>query len=51
MPCTPPEVECIGKAKAHKPYEFGVKVSVPPRSPHAKGGQFVTHVKHCPATL
>jgi transposase, IS5 family len=23
-----PEVECIGKGKAHKPYEFGVKVSV-----------------------
>lgn len=23
-----PEVECIGKGKARKPYEFGVKVSV-----------------------
>ena len=23
-----PEVECIGKGKAHKPYEFGVKVSL-----------------------
>ena len=23
-----PEVECIGKGKAHKPYEFGVKVSI-----------------------
>jgi hypothetical protein len=23
-----PEVECIGKGKAHGPYEFGVKVSV-----------------------
>jgi IS5 family transposase len=23
-----PEVECIGKGKAHKHYEFGVKVSV-----------------------
>lgn len=23
-----PEMECIGKGKAHKPYEFGVKVSV-----------------------
>jgi transposase, IS5 family len=23
-----PEVECIGKGKAHRPYEFGVKVSV-----------------------
>ena len=30
-----PEVECIGKGKAHKPYEFGVKVSVAPRSPFA----------------
>mgnify|MGYP003391639547 CR=1 FL=1 len=27
-----PEVECIGKGKAHKPCEFGVKVSSPPRS-------------------
>ena len=23
-----PEVECIGKGKAHKPYEFGVKVGI-----------------------
>jgi transposase, IS5 family len=23
-----PEVECIGKGKARKPYEFGVKVSL-----------------------
>jgi IS5 family transposase len=23
-----PEAECIGKGKAHRPYEFGVKVSV-----------------------
>ena len=23
-----PEVECIGKGKAHRPYEFGVKVSL-----------------------
>ncbi|MBH5373482.1 hypothetical protein HZZ16_36540 [Bradyrhizobium sp. CNPSo 4016] len=23
-----PEVECVGKGKAHRPYEFGVKVSV-----------------------
>jgi IS5 family transposase len=23
-----PEVECIGKVKAHRPYEFGIKVSV-----------------------
>src|SRR5438034_6757782 len=40
-----PEVECIGKGKAHRPYEFGVKVSVATRLSQAKGGQFVTHVK------
>ncbi|MGH9914803.1 MAG: IS5 family transposase [Pyrinomonadaceae bacterium] len=43
-----PEVECIGKGKAHRPYEFGVKVSVATTHRHAKGGQFVTHVKALP---
>lgn len=43
-----PEVECIGKGKAHRPYEFGVKVSVATTLSHAKGGQFVTHVKSMP---
>src|SRR5215813_802319 len=43
-----PEVECIGKGKAHRPYEFGVKVSVATTLSHAKGGQFVTHVKATP---
>src|SRR5215213_2104021 len=43
-----PEVECIGKGKAHKPYEFGVKVSVATTIGRAKGGQFVTHVKSMP---
>ena len=43
-----PEVECIGKGKAHKPYEFGVKVSIATTLNHAKGGQFVTHVKALP---
>ena len=43
-----PEVECIGKGKAHRPYEFGVKVSVATTVKHAKGGQFVTHVKALP---
>lgn len=43
-----PEVECIGKGKAHKPYEFGVKVSIATTLSHAKGGQFVTHVKALP---
>jgi IS5 family transposase len=43
-----PEVECIGKGKAHRPYEFGVKVSVATTLRHAKGGQFVTHVSALP---
>jgi len=43
-----PEVECIGKGKAHRPSEFGVKVSVATTLSHAKGGQFVTHVKAMP---
>jgi len=43
-----PEVECIGKGKAHRPYEFGVKVSVATTLAPAKGGQFVTHVKVLP---
>jgi IS5 family transposase len=43
-----PEVECIGKGKAHKPYEFGVKVSVATPMNRCKGGQFVAHVKALP---
>ena len=43
-----PEVECIGKGNAHRPYEFGVKVSVATTLAHAKGGQFVAHVKALP---
>ena len=43
-----PEVECIGKGKAHKPYEFGVKVSVATPTKHSAGGQFVTHVAALP---
>ena len=43
-----PEVECIGKGKAHKPYEFGVKVSVATTLRRSRGGQFVTHVKALP---
>jgi transposase, IS5 family len=43
-----PEVECIGKGKAHRPYEFGVKVSVATTHRHAKGGQFVIHAKALP---
>ena len=33
-----PEVECIGKGKAHRSYEFGVKVSVATTLAHSKGG-------------
>ncbi len=43
-----PEVECIGKGKVHRPYEFGVKVSVTTTHAHAKGGQFVTHIRSLP---
>jgi IS5 family transposase len=43
-----PEVECIGKGKPHRPYEFGVKVSVATTQSHAKGGQFVAHVQALP---
>ena len=43
-----PEVECIGKGKAHRPYEFGVKVSIATTLSHARGGQFVAHVKALP---
>ena len=38
-----PEVECIGKGKAHQPYEFGVKVSVATTLQRSKGGQFIAH--------
>jgi IS5 family transposase len=43
-----PEVECIGKGKAHKPYEFGVKVSVATPLNRCRGGQFVAPVKALP---
>jgi IS5 family transposase len=43
-----PEVECIGKGKAHRPYEFGVKVSVATTLARAGGGQFVAHAKALP---
>jgi transposase, IS5 family len=33
---------------AHRPYEFGVKVSVATLLKHSKGGQFVAHVKALP---
>ncbi|MGE0675080.1 MAG: IS5 family transposase, partial [Methylibium sp.] len=40
-----PEVECIGKGKAHKPYEFGCKVSITTTNARAPGGQFVLHAE------
>lgn len=43
-----PETECIGKGKAHRPYEFGVKVSIATTNRRAKGGQFVLHAKALP---
>ena len=43
-----PEVECIGKGKVHRPYEFGVKVSGATTLARAKGGQFVAHVNTPP---
>lgn len=38
-----PEVECISKGKAHKPYEFGCKVSVTTSVNPAPAGHFVLH--------
>ena len=43
-----PEVECIGKGKAHKPYEFGVKVSIATTLNRCKGGQFAVHARSLP---
>ncbi|MGE0281392.1 MAG: IS5 family transposase [Rhizobiaceae bacterium] len=43
-----PEVECIGKGKAHVPYEFGVKVSLATTLERSKGGQFALHAKALP---
>jgi transposase, IS5 family len=45
-----PEVECIGKGKPHKPYEFGVKVSVATPLKHSKGGQYVVHAQALPGS-
>ncbi len=43
-----PETECIGKGKAHRPYEFGVKVSLTTTNRRARGGQFILHAKALP---
>ena len=41
-------MECIGKGKPHRPYEFGVKVSVATTLKRSKGGQFALHAKALP---
>jgi IS5 family transposase len=46
-----PEVECIGKGKAHKPYEFGVKVSVATTLSPSKGGSSSFTPRRCRAIL
>jgi IS5 family transposase len=43
-----PEVECIGKGKAHAPYEFGVKISIATTLKRSMGGQFALHAKALP---
>jgi IS5 family transposase len=43
-----PEVECIGKGKAHASYEFGVKASVATTLHRSKGGQFAIHAAALP---
>ena len=43
-----PEVECIGKGKAHKRFEFGVKVSIATTNAKAPGGQFIVGAMACP---
>lgn len=44
-----PEVECIGKAQASAPYEFGVKASIVTTNGRVPGGQFVLHATALPA--
>jgi transposase, IS5 family len=43
-----PEVECIGKGKAHMPYEFGIKVSLATTLHRSEGGQFDIHAAALP---
>jgi hypothetical protein len=43
-----PEMEPIGKGKAHRPHKFGVKVSVVTTLKRSSGGQFVAHVAALP---
>jgi IS5 family transposase len=41
-------VESSGRGKARRPHEFGMKVSIATTLSHAKGCEFVTHVKALP---
>jgi IS5 family transposase len=43
-----PEVECIGKGKAHARFEFGVKVSIATTNAVGPGGQFVLGARALP---
>ena len=44
----PPKPSASARAKAHKPYEFGVKVSLTTTNKRCKGGQFILHAKALP---
>ena len=44
-----PEVECIGKGKAHRPYEFGVKVSVATPLKRSRADSSSPMWRRCPA--
>jgi|SRR6516165_7680934 hypothetical protein len=46
IPCT--RQRSSASARAHRPYEFGVKVSVVTTVKHSAGGQFITHVAALP---
>ena len=39
------------RGKTHRPYEFGVKVSLATTLNRSRGGQFIAHAKRCRATL
>lgn len=45
-----PEVECIGKRKPHKPYEFGVKASVATTLNHSVTDSSSSTPRRCPET-
>jgi hypothetical protein len=42
------EAEIDGIGKPHRPYEFGVKVTITTTNKRCKGGQFVLHAKALP---